>query len=273
MVRRTRGLSMRGLFRLALTCFVTMAATAPVVAQELSMSVASIVCSGNEPFWRLDITADEGVLTRPTADGVTEQRYSGASTWLDWLQPGWQVWRGQSAGEAGDVLVATMRTEQCVDSMAGDEAGPFDYVVLLSMKDMPAVNGCCRVAPPTDAMDATASAPSPDALYGREWLLEDIAGAGVIDNLNSPIRFNPIGTTSGHAGCNRFTGSATIGAGSLDIGPLATTRRFCAEAVMGQEQRFLDALSKAETWQIGDDGLLRMSAADGSELLRFAPGQ
>lgn len=264
---------MRGLIRLALTCFVAMIAAAPVAAQEMSMSLASIVCSGNEPFWRLDISSDEGVLTRPTADGVTEQRYTGASTWLDWLQPGWQVWRGRSADEAGDVLVATMRTEQCVDSMAGEEAGAFDYVVLLSMPDMPAVNGCCRVSPPTDAMDATASGPSPDALYGREWLLEDIAGAGVIDNLNSPIRFNPIGTTSGHAGCNRFTGTAAVGAGSIDIGPLATTRRACAEAVMDQEQRFLDALSKSETWVLGDDGLLRLGAADGRELLRFAPGQ
>ena len=261
---------MNGLFRFCLTCFAAVAATAPVAAQEMSMSIASIQCSGNEPFWRLDITGDEGVLTRPTADGVTEQRYAGATTWLDWLQPGWQVWRGHSAENPGDVLVATMRAESCVDSMAGEEAGTFDHIVLLSMPDMPAVNGCCRVSPPTDAMDATAS--SPDALYKREWLLEDIGGAGVIDNLNSPIRFNPIGTVSGHAGCNRLTGTAQIGAGSIDIGPLATTRMFCPEAVMAQEQRFLDALSKAETWQIGADGLLRMNAADGSELLRFAPG-
>ena len=261
---------MRGLFRWGLTCFAALAAAAPVAAQE--MSVASIRCSGNEPFWRLDIAADEGVLTRPTADGVTEQRFAGASTLLDWLPPGWQVWRGKSTDDAGDVLVATMRTEQCVDSMAGEEAGAFDYVVLLSMPDMPAVNGCCRVSSPTDAMDATASNPSPDALYKREWLLEDIGGAGVIDNLNSPIRFNPIGTLSGHAGCNRFSGSAEIGAGSIDIGPLATTRMFCPEAVMDQEQRFLAALSKAETWQLGDDGLLRMNDAGGRELLRFAPG-
>lgn len=262
---------MNGLFRFCLIGFVAIAA-APVAAQEMSMSVASVQCSGNEPFWRLDITPDEGVLTRPTADGVTEQRYAGATTWLDWLQPGWQVWRGQSAENPGDVLVATMRAEQCVDSMAGEEAGTFDHVVLLSMPDMPAVNGCCRVSPPTDAMDATASGSSPDALYKREWLLEDIGGAGVIDNLNSPIRFNPIGTVSGHAGCNRMSGTAEIGAGSIDIGPLATTRMFCPEAVMTQEQRFLDALSKAETWQIGGDGLLRLNAADGSELLRFAPG-
>jgi heat shock protein HslJ len=264
---------MRRSFLVGMTCFVAIAAAAPVAAQELSMSIATVQCSGNEPFWRLDITGDEGVLTRPTADGVTEQRYTGATTWLEWLQPGWQVWRGKSADDAGDVLVATMRAEQCVDSMAGDEAGAFDYVVLLSLQDMPAVNGCCRVSPPTDAMDATGSGTSPDALYGREWLLEDIAGAGVIDNLNSPIRFNPIGTVSGHAGCNRLTGTALIGPGTIDIGPLATTRRACAEAVMVQEQRFLDAMSKAETWQLGDDGLLRMSAADGSELLRFAPGQ
>lgn len=264
---------MRGLCRWGLTCVAALAATAPAAAQDLSMSVASIECSGNEPFWHLAITADEGVLTRPTADGVTEQRFAGASTWLDWLPPGWQVWRGKSTDEAGDVLVATMRTEQCVDSMAGEEAGAFDHVVLLSLPDMPAVNGCCRVSPPTDAMDATASGPSSDALYGREWLLEDIGGAGVIDNLNSPIHFDPTGTISGHSGCNRFTGSAEIGPGSIGIGPLATTRMFCPEAVMNQEQRFLAALSEVQTWQLGDDGLLRMNAADGRELLRFAPGQ
>jgi heat shock protein HslJ len=237
---------MHGLFRFCLASLVAFAACGPVAAQE--MSVASIECSGNEPFWHLDITADGGVLTRPTADGVTERRYAGAMTWLDWLQPGWQVWRGKGEGDSADVLVATMRAEQCVDSMAGEEAGPYDFVVLLSLEDMPAVNGCCRISPPADAMDATATGPSPDALYGRVWLLEDIEGAGVIDNLNSPIRFNPIGTASGHAGCNRFSGGAALGPGTIEVGPLATTRRACAEAVMDQEQRFLAALSKAETW-------------------------
>lgn len=263
---------MHWLFRFCLTCVAVAAVTGPVAAQE--MSIASIECSGNEPFWHLDITAEEGVLTRPTADGVEERRYAGQTTWLDWLQPGWQVWRGTAVGDDADVLVATMRNEQCVDSMAGEEAGAYDHIVLLSIENMPAVNGCCRVSPPADAMDATAAAgPSPDALYGRQWLLEDIEGAGVIDNLNSPIRFNPIGTASGHAGCNRFSGGIVLGPGTIDVGPLATTRRACAEAVMDQEQRFLDALAQSERWQLGDDGLLRLTAADGRELLRFAPGQ
>ncbi len=263
------GESMHFLSRLCLSCIAAIAATGPVAAQE--MSIASIECSGNEPFWHLDIAAEEGVLTRPTADGVEERRYAGQTTWLDWLQPGWQVWRGKAMGDDADVLVATMRNEQCVDSMAGEEAGAFEFLVLLSLENVPAMSGCCRVSPPSDAMDATASGPSPDALYGRRWLLEDIEGAGVIDNLNSPIRFNPIGTASGHAGCNRFSGGVVLGAGTIDVGPLATTRRACAEPVMDQERRFLGALARSEQWQLGDDGLLRLTAADGRGLLRFAP--
>jgi heat shock protein HslJ len=243
----------------------------PATAQE--MSVPRIVCSGNEPFWHFEFGVEEGVLTRPAADGVVEQRYAGAMTWLDWLAPGWQVWRGHAEGDPADVLVATLRAERCLDSMAGEEAGAFDFVVLLSMMDMPAVNGCCRMTPPGDAMDLPAPADNGDpvAVYDRRWMLEDIGGAGVIDNLESPVQFNPIGTVSGHAGCNRFSGSAALGAGTLDVGPLAATRRACAAAVMDQEQRFLDALARAAAWRIGDDGLLRLADADGSELLRFAP--
>jgi heat shock protein HslJ len=262
---------MPGSTEAVLAAIVAATMSGSLAAQE--MSVARIACSGNEPFWHFEVGVEEGVLTRPTADGVVERRYVGQMTWLDWLHPGWQVWRGHAEDDPADVLVATLRVERCLDSMAGEEAGAFDFVALLSMADMPAVNGCCRMAPPADAMDQPVAADltDPTAVYDRRWLLENIAGAGVIDSLEIPMQFNPIGTVSGHAGCNRFSGAAALGAGTLDVGPLATTRRACTTAVMDQEQRFLDALARASAWRIGDDGLLRLADAAGNELLRFAP--
>jgi heat shock protein HslJ len=102
------------------------------------------------------------------------------------------------------------------------------------------------------------------------WLLEEINGAGVIDGLNSPIEFQADGTVTGVTGCNRMTGKADIGPHTIRLGPLATTRRACAPAVMDQEQRYLEALHTARAWEI-ETGLLTLRNGDGVAVLVFAP--
>jgi len=112
------------------------------------------------------------------------------------------------------------------------------------------------------AMAGAAPAARPDAaallvrLQGTEWLLEDIAGRGVIDRLQSTLGFPQAGQLAGSGGCNRFMGPARVAEGRLAIGPLATTRMACAPAAMTQEQRYLGLLGQATGLRLEEPWLL-----------------
>jgi len=74
------------------------------------------------------------------------------------------------------------------------------------------------------------------------------------------------GAVSGDAGCNTFRGTYVIDGKSVKIGPLATTRKACAEDVMTQEREFLAALESAVAWAVEGD-TLDMHRADGQRAL------
>ncbi len=93
-------------------------------------------------------------------------------------------------------------------------------------------------------------------LTGSEWLLEDLAGAGVIDNAQATLAFPEEGKVAGRGSCNRFVGPAKISGDSMQLGPLGATRMACPEAVMNQETKYLDALQKVERFEWKDPYLL-----------------
>ena len=71
----------------------------------------------------------------------------------------------------------------------------------------------------------------------------------------------------GYAGCNQFTGSVTVTGDGISFGPIASTRRMCAEA-MEQEDEFLQALENAQRFSIsGED--LAIENAGGEVTMRF----
>ena len=83
------------------------------------------------------------------------------------------------------------------------------------------------------------------SLTGTQWLLEDLAGRGVLDRLQSTLLFAEPGRVSGRAGCNDFSGPIRWDAGRITIGPLIVTRKACRAAVSDQETRYLEALAGA----------------------------
>lgn len=83
-------------------------------------------------------------------------------------------------------------------------------------------------------------------LSGTSWLVEDIGGHGVMDYVQTTIRFDRERGVSGSTGCNRYTSSVTIDGDRLAIGPMASTRRACPEAVMDQEHRFEQAMGAVQ---------------------------
>ncbi len=61
--------------------------------------------------------------------------------------------------------------------------------------------------------------------------------------------FDQAGTVSGDGSCNTFSGPVTVDGTSIKIGPLASTKRACAdEALNTQETQYLAALEQATTF-------------------------
>ena len=109
----------------------------------------------------------------------------------------------------------------------------------------------------TGACSHTAESPIiVNELIGTEWGLEEIDGSGVVDNVQSTLRFDRNDRITGWGGCNRyFTGFRSAG-NEIKLGPIGSTRRICPTVVMDQEDRFFKALEKARTIQIEDAYLM-----------------
>jgi heat shock protein HslJ len=86
------------------------------------------------------------------------------------------------------------------------------------------------------------------------------------------LSFADDGGISGDAGCNRYSGTAQFqGTGSLTIGPVAATKRGCADPViMRSETEFLRMFDQVRSYRLeaGDDRL-SLLGEDGSLLAVF----
>lgn len=91
---------------------------------------------------------------------------------------------------------------------------------------------------------------------------------GVAADTSLTLEFDDAGAVSGSAGCNRFRGTYTEGDDTVELGPLAASRKLCQDEVMEQEALFLDALPRgtrlrfeADRLELRDeDGALQVAA-------------
>ncbi|MFZ1470514.1 MAG: serine hydrolase [Paracoccaceae bacterium] len=100
-------------------------------------------------------------------------------------------------------------------------------------------------------------------LVGRDWQIEDIAGAGVIDDSHASLRFMVDGRVSGSATCNQIIGSYQTTGADLKFSPLGSTMMACPEALMAQERALLDLLPLVTSYQIDQTGALMLMGPDG----------
>ena len=106
---------------------------------------------------------------------------------------------------------------------------------------------------------ASAQVPAKTAsfnLTGSEWLLEDLGGLGVIDNIQATLTFPEANKVAGNGSCNRLFGPAEVSGDAIKLGPLASSRMMCPEAVMNQETKYMNALQAAEHFEWKDPYLL-----------------
>ena len=141
---------------------------------------------------------------------------------------------------------------------------------------------------PEGASTGTASGATMD-LIGSEWLLDDMPGGRVLDNVQATLEFPEPGRVAGSGSCNRFNGPCTLGdiavtsgedasrgvggvgrggRATFSVGALATTRKACVPAVGEQEQRYLAALQAAERIEI-EGRTLRVYTKGAEQPLRY----
>ncbi|MCK9357626.1 MAG: META domain-containing protein [Dehalococcoidia bacterium] len=131
-----------------------------------------------------------------------------------------------------------------------------------------AAAGCASPAP------GEPGTPTHPPLAETSWQLQSLGATGALRSALSTVEvtleFSDDSRVSGKAACNSYFGqyvSATDGA--LSVSALGSTKMFCNEpGVMQQEQDLLNALSKAERYEVSD-GLLRITGG-GMELVLAA---
>ena len=141
-----------------------------------------------------------------------------------------------------------------------------------------ALSGTLRYAVDGDILTATNASGAtlrfrrepPPQLAGVRWKVTSFnngrqAVVGVLGQSNITMSFED-GKVAGSAGCNNFHGTYATKGSTLQLGPLATTRRACEEPLMTQEREFLAALASAVTWRI-DGNVLDMHRADGERAI------
>jgi heat shock protein HslJ len=124
------------------------------------------------------------------------------------------------------------------------------------------LSSCAPKPPGTVVID-------PATLGGVTWLLEDLAGHGVIDNSHVTIEFLPDGKVAGSGGCNRYNGAATFQGSQVTFTPFASTMMACSPALMDQEQRYFAAMGKASTVSLDKTGALLIDVKGEPKPLRF----
>lgn len=115
-------------------------------------------------------------------------------------------------------------------------------------------------------MSACATTAGQTGLMGKEWVVEDIAGRGVIDGSRLSLTFSSDGQLSGNTSCNRMFGPYSLSGPKLTISNAGLTKMACAPALMDQEHRFVDVLNAVQSYRIDPTGALVLTSQTGSAL-------
>jgi heat shock protein HslJ/uncharacterized membrane protein len=213
-------------------------ACAPLVACVVlaapSFAEEHLMCFGNEPSWKVDLTTP-GVAKAAALDEETKT-YRGGATRNEVLKE--TLWRGSP--DAGRDLVVFLSEKACSDQMS-DVVHP--VTARASFPDGRFFAGCCRVVGGAGAAGGAATGVAP--LQGRSWRLESLPGKDgkALGAARQPLtmRFEQ-NRVSGFSGCNRFTGAYEVEGGVVTISQLAGTMMACPEPAMVLESAFRAAL-------------------------------
>ena len=121
----------------------------------------------------------------------------------------------------------------------------------------------------TPASDVPATSPvQPDgtvsaqaaAILGKSWLLDSMVTVGGLQPVpaghGAGLRIGADGRVEVNTGCNTGSGKVTFtGESAMSVGPLALTRKACADDVSAMEAGMLANLAEPLTWSVQGDVL------------------
>lgn len=100
-----------------------------------------------------------------------------------------------------------------------------------------------------------------------QWAVKDIDGQQLVENSVVTLNFASDGKVTGKASCNGYTGAFERVDQQLSVSRLIQTKRLCRPAsVMEQEQRFTALLQDVQSWEINQQGELRLLTATGQSM-------
>ncbi|HET9887414.1 MAG TPA: YbaY family lipoprotein [bacterium] len=107
-------------------------------------------------------------------------------------------------------------------------------------------------------------------LVGTSWKLQDLQGKRVLNQVEATLSFPEAGLVAGNATCNSFFGTVQVKGQSMKFGPIGSTKMACADSIMDQETKYLQALHKVEKFTIQEPEHILVLELDGtSDALRF----
>jgi heat shock protein HslJ/uncharacterized lipoprotein YbaY len=197
--------------------------------------------TGNEPGWKLQISAD--ALTLVTEYGAKTTTVRSPS--IEPLPDG----RRYTGTADGRSVTVTVGDRVCRDTMTGL---PRPNIVEVTL----------------DATRLTGCGGDPGALLqGEIWTVQSIAGTPVAATSRVTVSFGADGLVFGTSSCNSYRGPYTIGGEGLSIGQTAGTLKACPPELMTQETAFLSVLRDVRHFDIRPDGALDLKTADGRTIV------
>lgn len=164
-------------------------------------------------------------------------------------------------GQAVSTLMA------CEETLMQQEA---DYLAALSATASYAVSGGTLTLKDSSGANRLVFATQSNSFGGTSWTVVGYnngqgAVVSVMARTELTADFGADGQLAGNAGCNSYNAAYSTDGDSISIGPVASTRMFCAEpeGVMDQEAQYLAALSTASTYSISGTSL-ELRTADGA---------
>lgn len=110
-------------------------------------------------------------------------------------------------------------------------------------------------------------ATKPSALkQDHGYVLEWIGERPLIDNSHLTMTLGNDGRAYGNAGCNHWFAPYQLQRDAISFGPVGSTRKQCAPALMEQEHRFLEAMGNVQRWDVSPIEQLRLWPAQGKPL-------
>jgi CubicO group peptidase (beta-lactamase class C family) len=103
-------------------------------------------------------------------------------------------------------------------------------------------------------------------LVGPAWYIEDVDGAGVIDNSDAHVLFMADGSIAGNGTCNQILGNFETSDDTLSIGQIGATKMACPPALENQEGALLALLGEVSEYAIDDTGTLTLTTTNGETI-------